>query len=327
MSTPAAEENIQSVFLEQIRHHLPKNVSFADEVAEVLNVSRDSVYRRMRGETVLSLEEVKKLCIHYKISLDSLLSPSSEIVSFHKRSIDATHFTFENWLNYVLHNLEMISSCPEREVTYCAKDIPPFFYYKFPGIALFKMFFWMKSYHRYPEYADVHYQPALVPAHLLSLGKRLWAKYAEVPSSEIWSDETFNVTIRQVEFYRENGFISLNQARELLDEYKLMINDIRISATHGKKEGNGSFKLYKNDFVISDTTILFKMGDKRVTFITYNTMNVLTTSDISFCKETDDYLTNIINKSTLISTTGEKERNKFFNKTDERIQMARELLR
>ncbi|HEY5825937.1 MAG TPA: hypothetical protein VIT44_16295, partial [Cyclobacteriaceae bacterium] len=159
------------------------------------------------------------------------------------------------------------------------------------------------------------------------LGKRLWAKYAEIPSTEIWSDETFNVTIRQVEFYRENGFISLSQAQGLLDEYKQMINNIRSSAMNGKKEGNGSFKLYKNDFVISDTTILFKMGDKRVTFITYNTMNVLTTSHEAFCKETDDYLTNIINKSTLISTTGEKERNKFFNKTDERIQLAKESLR
>jgi hypothetical protein len=327
MSTSAPEENIQSVFLEKIRQHLPKNVSFADEVAEILNVSRDSVYRRMRGETVLSLEEVKKLCLHYKISLDSLLSPSSEIVSFHKRSIDANHFTFENWLNSVLHNLEMISSFPDREVIYCAKDIPPFFYYKFPGIALFKMFFWMKSYHRYPEYADSHYLPELVPQHLLTLGKRLWMKYGEIPSTEIWSDETFNVTIRQVEFYRENGFISLSQAQVLLDEYKHMVNDIRSSAMHGKKEGNGSFKLYKNDFVISDTTILFKMGDKRVTFITYNTMNVLTTSHESFCKETDDYLTNIINKSTLISTTGEKERNKFFNKTDERIQLAKGALR
>lgn len=328
MSNTAIAENIQSVFLEQIRQRLPKNLSLADELAEVLSVSRDSVYRRMRGETVLSLEEVQKLCNHYKISLDSLLSPSSEIISFHRRSIDAVNFTFEKWQQSLLTNLEMISTFPSYEVIYCAKDIPPFFYYKYRNLSLFKMFFWMKSYHRYPQYADSIYQADLVPPSLLTMGERLWDKYAALPSSEIWSDETFNVTIRQVEFYRDNGFISLQQAQSLLDEYKVMINDIRHAAARGEKAPNGgSFKLYKNEFLISDTTILFKMGDKRVSFITYNTMNILTTSQESFCSETEDYLINIINKSALISTTGEKERNKFFNHTEERIQRAKELLR
>ena len=95
---PLSTTNIQSVFLDQIRQVLPKNLSFPDELAEVLNVSRDSVYRRIRGETVLSLEEVKKLCVHYKISLDALLSPSSEIISFRKRRIDPENFTLEKWL-------------------------------------------------------------------------------------------------------------------------------------------------------------------------------------------------------------------------------------
>lgn len=328
MQTTVLTNSIQSVFLEQIRQSLPRNLSFADELAEVLNVSRDSVYRRIRGETVLSLEEVQKLCNQYKVSLDSLLSPSSEIISFNKRSIDPVSFTLEHWLMSILNNLEMIDSFPDKEVIYSAKDIPISYYFKFPGLALFKMFFWMKSYQRHPKYEKLPYEPELVSRQLLAVGKKLWDKYAEIPCSEIWSDETFNVTIRQVEFYFENGFITLKQARALLEEYIVMINDIRNSAAEGiKKEGSGTFLLYKNDFVISDTTFLFKMGDKRMAFITYNTMNILATAQESFCRETEDYLTNIINKSTLISTTGERERNKFFNQVEKRIQQTTELLR
>jgi len=328
MQTTVLPNTIQSVFLEQIRQSLPKNLSFADELAEVLNVSRDSVYRRIRGETVLSLEEVQKLCNQYKVSLDALLSPSSEIISFNKRSIDPIHFTLEQWLTSILNNLEMIHGFPNKEVIYSAKDIPPCYYFKFPGLALFKMFFWMKSYQRLPKYEKLPYEPELVSRQLLALGKKFWDKYAEIPSSEIWSDETFNVTIRQVEFYFENGFITLKQAHALLDEYLVMINDIRNSAAVGvKKDGTGTFHLYKNDFVISDTTFLFKMGEKRMAFITYNTMNILNTAQESFCRETEDYLTNIINKSTLISTTGERERNKFFNLIEKRIQQSRESIR
>ena len=93
----AAQENIQSSFLNQVKLIVPPQVSFVDELAELLNISRDSVYRRMRGETVLSLDEVKKICSHYNVSLDTLLSPNSEMVTFNNRKIDHLHFTFEMW--------------------------------------------------------------------------------------------------------------------------------------------------------------------------------------------------------------------------------------
>ena len=63
-------DSIQSAFLAQIRNRLPENTSFADELADFLNVSRDSAYRRIRGETVLSLDEVKKLYDQYGVWRD-----------------------------------------------------------------------------------------------------------------------------------------------------------------------------------------------------------------------------------------------------------------
>jgi hypothetical protein len=125
-------ESIQSAFLDRVKKNLPPHLSFADDLAELLAISRDSAYRRIRGETVLSLDEVKKICSHYGVSMDVLLSPDDEIISFHHRRIDNNHFTFDHWLRSVLGNLEMISSFPEKELFYGAKDIPIFHYFNYP---------------------------------------------------------------------------------------------------------------------------------------------------------------------------------------------------
>lgn len=320
----AIAESIQTTFLNQVKLNLPPNLSFVDELAELLTISRDSAYRRIRGETVLSLDEVKKICSHYKVSLDTLLSPNSEMVSFNNRKIDYSGFTFEMWLKSILNNLEMICSFPEKELTYVAKDIPFFHYYAFPKLAAFKMFFWMKTYHRYPQYADVKFNPELISKELIQIGKRIWDRYAEIPCVEIWSDETAVVTQRQIEYYHEIGVISTAQAHELCDEYSHMLDHIQQCAKRGVKENNSAgFSLYKNDILIAETTIFFKMGDKRVTFLTYNTMNVLTTSNEKFCKNMEDFLTNVINKSIQISTSGEKERAKFFNRMQSSIQVLK----
>ncbi len=55
-------------------------------------------------------------------------------------------------------------------------------------------------------------------------------------------------------------------------------------------------------------------------YINYNTLNLLTTHQETFCDKAEKYLDNLIKNSTLISASAEKERNKFFNKMKVRIE-------
>jgi hypothetical protein len=60
-------ESAQQLFFKHIKSLLPQHISLADTIADVLNISNDSAYRRIRGETQISLEEIKKLCEKFKI--------------------------------------------------------------------------------------------------------------------------------------------------------------------------------------------------------------------------------------------------------------------
>lgn len=316
-----SQADIQPLFLEHVRSKLPDHVSFPDELAEVLKISRDSAYRRIRGETILSLEEVRVICTHYKISLDSVLATTADAITFNHRAINTTTFTLHHWLVSIQKNLEMIIQFPQRELIYCAKDIPMFHYFHFPELAAFKLYFWMKEYHRYEQYQNLNFKPEVIPAETMVVGEKITDLYSQVPSIEIWSDEVANITVRQIEFSLESGFIEEDQARMLLGKFLDLLELLKKFASQGSKSGNEqNYTLYKNEILIADTTLLFKMGDKRVTFITYNTMNILTTAEEKFCGQMESYLTNVMNKSVLISASGERERNKFFNRISEPLK-------
>ena len=66
------------------------------------------------------------------------------------------------------------------------------------------------------------------------------------------------------------------------------------------------------------------MGDKRVTNIIANNFDILTTNQESFCKLTENFMNNLVSKSTCISHNAQKERIKFFNKLEEKIQETKE---
>ena len=319
MNPIASLDSIQSIFLGQIRDRLTENNAFADELAELLNISRDSAYRRIRGETVLSLDEVKLLYDQYGVSLDAIISPSSNMVLFQHQAVDV-NYTLEEWLNSLVQNLELAKTSKELELTFAAKDIPIFHYFRHPELSAFKLFVWSKSVIKDPKHTNVLYKQDIIPKEILTKASKIWQLYASVPSIEIWSDEAINGTLKQIEFYHECGFFfEPNQAAHLYDLMIEFNNQIREEAAHGKKSEDGTFTLYQNEILILDNTIFARINNERVVYINYNTLDLLTTHQNTFCEKTESYMNNLIKNSALISATAEKERNRFFNKIEERI--------
>ena len=73
---------LQKLLFQQIKSKLPANISFAEEISDVLNISTDSAYRRIRGEKTVSFEELQKLCIKFHLSLDQMLHTNSNATLF-----------------------------------------------------------------------------------------------------------------------------------------------------------------------------------------------------------------------------------------------------
>jgi transcriptional regulator with XRE-family HTH domain len=320
MNQTTALHNIQSAFLDQIRSRIPENISFVDKLAELLTISRDSAYRRIRGETVLSLEEVKKLCDKFGVSLDALLSPSTSTSLFHHRAL-SSGYTLEQWLNSVGGNLEYVNGFNQKEMIFAARDMPIFHHFRLPELSAFKMFFWLKTVIKDPNYINQSFQQDAIPKEILQAAHKLWKLYATVPSVEIWSDEAINETINQIEFYSEcRFFANKKEAAKLCDRLVELIHLIKNEAADGKKTSGEAFRLFENEILIADNTVFARMDNMRIVYINYNTLNLLTTHQESFCDRTEKYLDNLTKNSTLISTSAEKERNKFFNKMKERIE-------
>jgi hypothetical protein len=85
--------------------------------------------------------------------------------------------------------------------------------------------------------------------------------------------------------------------------------------------------MYSSDLVLGTNCIYALMGDMRYSYITFNSVNSLTTSNSDFCDETENWLRKLETKSNLISGIGEKQRYQFFNKMYSTINNNIELLK
>jgi hypothetical protein len=98
-------KEIQQAIFQQIKSRLAPNLVLVDTVAELLNISTDSAYRRIRGEKPISLDEVQLLCSSFGISLDTLLQIKSGAFLFAGKNVDERNFRFDEYLDDIIQQL------------------------------------------------------------------------------------------------------------------------------------------------------------------------------------------------------------------------------
>lgn len=143
--------DIQVAFFQHIKTRLPAHVSLVDTVADILDISTDSAYRRIRGEKPISLEEVQKLSTKFGISLDQFLHLQSDSFLFAGHLGGSDNHIFDRWMENVLQQLQFTRSFQKRHIIYLAKDVPLMQQFLLPELTAFKSFFWRKSILHYEE--------------------------------------------------------------------------------------------------------------------------------------------------------------------------------
>jgi hypothetical protein len=165
--------------------------------------------------------------------------------------------------------------------------------------------------------------------------KKIIQYYNQVPTTEIWSNENINNTLRQIEFYLHAGSLRSQDARVIYDKTEELINHIERQAELGVKfivgqepaPGAAQYRLFVNELILGDNTILAELNDTRVTFLNHGVIYFVGTRNEQFNAVMYDHLNNLMKKATMISTVGEKDRVAFFNRLRHKINQRRALLK
>jgi hypothetical protein len=279
----------------------------------------------------LTLEELKAICEAYDISVDTLFNLKSRHISFNSLAIGEDGFSLENWIQTLLVEIKKIHQCKQSEIIYAAKDIPVFYYFEFPEIAAFKFFFWQQV--LIPSGSIENKKITLdAPGNLFETGRQLLSYYIRIPVIELWSEETISSILRQIEYCFVAGFFTGNEdVFKLCDVLETWLNHVQSQAEHGFQfmlgttpEGiEDSYKLFHNEVLVNDNSILVTMDGRKVSYNTYNVINQLITTSPVFCDQIEKSLRNLMKKSTMISGTCSKERYHFFNVLHEKVRMLR----
>jgi len=321
---------LQQQLFSFLKDSIPPHLSLVDELCDLLNLSHDSVYRRIRGEKPITLAELKIICEKYHISLDQLLQLENESVLFDAPGLNVMPAEFSDYLNAVLNQFKYFNSFTTRDMHYLCKDSTIWNFYLFPELAAFKTFFWSKTINNQAALSNKMFSFEEFPYHdCFLLGQQVLKEYNQIPSVELWNLESMHSTLNQIAYYRDAGnFKSKHDLALVINAFVNMVDHLQLQAERGVKFMPGdtelsyraSIQFFINELILGNNTMVINLDGKKISMVTYSVFHYLFTKDPRFSTKVMASFDTLLNRSTLVSKTGEKDRNRFFNNIREKIK-------
>lgn len=161
------------------------------------------------------------------------------------------------------------------------------------------------------------------------LGQQVLKEYNQIPSVELWNLESMHSTLNQIAYYKDAGnFKSKHDLELVINSFINMVDHLQMQAEKGVKFMPGDTELsyqasihfFINELILGNNTMVINLDGKKISMVTYSVFHYLFTKDPRFSTKVMSSFDTLLNRSTLVSKTGEKDRNRFFNAIREKIK-------
>jgi len=263
------------------------------------------------------------------------MSISTGGMLFQGNFVNEKTYGFDQYLTGILHTMAYFNSFKNKELYYSCKDLPLFHHFYLREFAAFKWFFWLKTYLQFPGFAKRKFRFSDYPDDLFQLDQQVLGMYYQIDSREIWNIESMTIFFRQIEFFRDaDMFESDEDILKVYEALEKIWDHMEKQAALGYKfkmgdpeqKRLGEYKMYFNEVLLGDNSILAVTDNSKMAFMTHTTFNFMLTRDVAFTENLYNHMQTQMKRSTLISEVSEKERSRFFRIIRERIQKRKEAL-
>lgn len=302
--------------------HIDKQ-GWKTRLGSALGLSTSTLYKKSRGETSLSADELIIIANEYGLSLDNILRLQNGGTFVQAPALNSPVSSIYDYLTRLAGELAGAPQNPDSCVLYASSEIPVFHYFHSASITAFKLAVWAKSV--WDLYSDTSLeliiQEILEDDTFMALRSQLVLGYSHLPSKELWPATVLDNTLNQLQYYTWSGEIKDRQLIDLItEELILLVEHFEQMAILGQKfvmnthlKGRpNSFSLYHNEIYHTNNTIILDQKDAGHVFLTHDSPNYIRSQDPAFFQHTKSWFLRMTGRSTQISVDNARHRRRFF---------------
>lgn len=318
-------------FFETLTQTIDKSQNVAAVVASVLSISIQSAYRKLKGESELTVSEYFKLKYFLDQKLHTPFLDSNADFIFHYADSEQSAVQLRE---IIAHMQSAIVVDNDVNMHYVANDISLLQVLQVPELASFKLFYMLNSVYGKisPKKVVFNWQVAdSFRLHRVMIS-RLLASYLRVPETMVMGPHAFQHLLYQIQYYYAAGFFESPQiAHTLIQKIEDLLQHIIVQAQERRKFQFGTsptalsvpFELYYNRLMNVNNMVLLQSAKDQNTIVLTHGLNYLQTRSALFYSKQMNWVANLKHKSQMISGGSERDQLLISNQLQQQIDHAK----
>jgi len=319
----------QSEILDLLNNNFPK-FELAHTFQELLKISKPTAYKYLSQDVPISYDQMNKIINHDRF----------QTVLYESGTTSASNITWNypvfdrpvtDALSYVqsINNFIRLFSGDDVEIKYTSYEVPLFYYMYYPRLFAFKLFCWSKTIWKTPGFEDAHFdETKVLTPEVLEIMEDTLVRFTQLKSTEYWTDQLFDNTIRQIHYFRQmEYFDNIKVCKQLAQDILSLIRLMKVMATTGKKMAKDKsthareITIYKNDIYFTNNIVSVHSPNHIITFCAFDNPNYIITMDPKLGIRTSEWLENMQSGCTRLTQNSELVRLGFFRTMEEALDL------
>ena len=302
-------------FMSAIRDKISHKATLVNTITGLLDIDRDAVYRRLRGDVGFTFTEMAIIARNMGISLDVIAGienlqskPGKVNIS---RQVDPTEVDYEMFEGHV-NLLKSIMNEPATKIMGAGNIIPHYLYMDYEYLTRFYLFSWNQA----SGYGDARpYHEITIPDRLRILQKEaaMYAKYIST-TTYVFDCQIFQRLVTNIKYFAKVRLIKEDDVSLIKNDLIAFLYYIENLTIKGKHEETGNeVSIYISDVDCDTNYSCLKTSNIQLTLFCAFMLNAIVSFDDDVFHEAGAWIRSLQRMSTLISVTGERARAIYFD--------------
>ncbi len=298
-----------------MREITPKEGNLANVLMDILCMSKEAIYRRLRGEVAFTFSEVAIIASQLGISLDKIIGNSMSGGAMFDLNVLNPTDPMDNYYDILMRYQKLfryVKTDATTEVVTASNTIPYTFYAPYEHLSKFRIGRWLYQNERLRT--PVSLSDIVLPEKLIKVQKELLEDLRLVKRTCFILDENiFGSFVKEIRYFSELGLVSTSDVQNLKKELYQLLRELELLSEKGSFHNGNALSVYLSNVNFEATYSYVEKSGFQICFLRVYSINSMDSRDDKICDYQRKWINSLKRHSTLISQSGEIQRMMFFN--------------
>ena len=312
-------DNLNVLIVKTLQNLLPVNIKLPEYLMESLDISKQSAYRKIKGEIPFSFDQIAKLSSELNFSIDEIVGSDNNKYSLYRlqKANSDPEKIFRQMLDRYLAALMIQYERKDSGIIQTMNRISFLSGIYFDNLFRFFYYRWRHQMSEVP--LDYYFADVALPAETILLCTRI-KEYLPIVNNNtyIFDYDTFKNTLIEIQYYHKRKLVNNEELSLIKKELHELINYTEVVIRNGKLPySDAKFYYYISSVPIETNSVFFWYdGIEESHFLIYSA-NYIDSSNTYACELHKKWLASLKKYSVFTTNSNEELQSSYCKKLRE----------